>query len=122
MTKKTYAAKTHTNCPIDSFLKILMGPWTTYILWLMRSNGPQRFGQLKKQMPGISAKVLTQRLRMLEDAGILSRTQENTIPPKVTYALTARGKDLNRILDDIAAVAMKWDADEQKKKHGKKTA
>lgn len=115
MAKKN-TANTCTACPIDSFLKILMGPWTTYILWLVRSNGPQRFGQLKKQMPGISAKVLTQRLRMLEEADILSREQENTIPPKVTYSLTARGKELNRILDDIAKVAVKWSADEDKKR------
>ena len=45
----------HTACPMDSLLKLLMGPWTTYILWLLRSQGPQRFGELKAGMPGISS-------------------------------------------------------------------
>ena len=96
-------------CPMDGILRILMGPWTTYILWLVRSNGPQRFGQLKKQMPGISAKMLTERLRMLEETGIMNRHQENTIPPKVTYSLTERGTDLNKILDDLHKLSIKWD-------------
>ena len=47
----------HTACPMDSLLKLLMGPWTTYILWLLRSQGPQRYGELKAGMPGISSKV-----------------------------------------------------------------
>lgn len=96
-------------CPMDGILRILMGPWTTYILWQLRSNGPMRFGQLKKQMPTISAKMLTERLRMLEEAQILHREQENTIPPKVTYSLTERGSDLNRVLDDLKKLSDKWD-------------
>lgn len=96
-------------CPMDGLIRILMGPWTTYILWLLRSNGPQRFGQLKKQMPTISSKMLTERLRMLEDAQILHREQEATIPPKVTYSLTERGKDLNKVLDDLHKLSIKWD-------------
>ncbi|MDB5491185.1 MAG: Transcriptional regulator, HxlR family [Micavibrio sp.] len=96
-------------CPMDGLLRMLMGPWTTYILWLIRSNGPQRFGQLRKQMPTISAKMLTERLRMLEEVGILHREQEETIPPKVTYSMTERGHDLNKVLDDLAKLAVKWD-------------
>ena len=95
-------------CPMDSLLKILMGPWTTNILWLIHSTGPMRFGQLKKQMPGISAKMLTERLRMLEEVGILHREQESTIPPKVTYSLTERGHDLNKVLDGLHKLALKW--------------
>lgn len=96
-------------CPMDSLLKILMGPWTTNILWLIHSNGPTRFGQLKKRMPGISSKMLTERLRMLEEVGILHREQEATIPPKVTYSLTERGHDLNKVLDGLHSLALKWD-------------
>ena len=96
-------------CPMDGILRMLMGPWTTYILWLIRSGGPTRFGQLKKQMPTISSKMLTERLRMLESAGILHREQEATIPPKVTYSLTARGDDLNQFLDGLHELSIKWD-------------
>lgn len=95
-------------CPMHGLLKLLTGPWTTYILWLLREHGELRFGQLRKQMPNISAKVLTERLRMLEGAGIVLRTQENTIPPKVTYSFTQRGCELEELLDQINALAMKW--------------
>lgn len=86
-----------------------MGPWTTYILWLIRSNGEMRFGQLKKQMPGISAKMLTERLRMLEDYGVINREHEPTIPPKVTYSFTEKGTELNKVLDSLCKLAQKWD-------------
>jgi DNA-binding HxlR family transcriptional regulator len=95
-------------CPMDGLLKLLSGPWTTYILWLIRSNEELRFGQIKKQMPGISAKVLTERLKMLEEAGVISRHQENTIPPKVSYRFTKRGKELNKTLDSLNSLAQKW--------------
>ena len=95
-------------CPMDGLLTLLNGPWTTYILWLIRRHGTLRFGQLKKQMPAISAKVLTERLRMLEKSGILSRHQENTIPPKVTYRFTKRGHELEALLDQINALAQAW--------------
>jgi DNA-binding HxlR family transcriptional regulator len=95
-------------CPIHGLLTLLNGPWTTYILWMIRVKGEMRFGQLKKQMPAISAKVLTERLRMLEKAGIVSRRQEATIPPKVTYSFTARGRQLGALLDDINVLVLAW--------------
>ena len=95
-------------CPMHRLVSLLTGPWTTYILWLIRSKGSQRFGQLKKQMPQISAKVLTNRLRMLEAEKILNRHQEETIPPKVTYSLTKHGKQLDKLLDEINKLAQKW--------------
>lgn len=95
-------------CPLHGLMNLLSGTWTTYILWLLRQHNEMRFGQLKKQMPNISAKVLTERLRMLEEAGIISRHQENTIPPKVTYQFTKRGKKLETLLDQFNSLAKKW--------------
>jgi DNA-binding HxlR family transcriptional regulator len=95
-------------CPIHRLLNLLSGPWTTYILWLIKSNGPQRFGELKKKVPEISSKMLTERLRMLEKEGIVDRYQEDTIPPKVTYSFTKRGKELSKLLDEINHLARKW--------------
>jgi DNA-binding HxlR family transcriptional regulator len=88
-----------TGCPMDALLRLLMGPWTTYILYVLRSNGPTRFGELKRRVPGISAKVLTARLRMLEESEVLVRHYEPTIPPQVTYALSARGLELADVID-----------------------
>ncbi len=97
-----------TRCPMQGLLNLLSGPWTSYILWLIRAHGEMRFGQLKKQMPTISSKMLTERLRMLENAGILLRIQENTIPPKVTYCFTQRGHELEKLLDEINTLATTW--------------
>ena len=93
---------------MHKLINLLTGPWTTYILWIIRLKGEQRFGQLKKAMPQISSKVLTERLRMLEEEGILSRHHEETIPPKVTYSFTKRGKQLDKMLDEINKLAQKW--------------
>ncbi len=95
-------------CPMDGLLTLIAGPWTTYILWLIRRGGEMRFGEIKKQMPQISAKVLTERLRMLESAGVLERHQESTIPPKVSYQFTKRGRDLENLLDQINELAQAW--------------
>ena len=98
-------------CPMDTILRILMGPWTTYILWILRSEGPQRFGALKRKVAGISAKVLTERLRALEAAAIIERHYEPTIPPQVTYSLARRGRELSAALDELNRVALKWAAE-----------
>ncbi len=95
-------------CPMDSLLRLLMGPWTTYILWVLRGNGPTRFGELKRRVAGVSAKMLTERLRMLEDAGVVFRDYQPTVPPQVTYGLTARGEELRQVLDDLSGLARRW--------------
>ena len=99
-------------CPMDALLRLLMGPWTTYILWILRQNGPTRFGALKRQIPGISSKVLTERLRMLEFAGVIYRDHNPTIPPKVTYGLAERGEELGAVLSGLENIARRWQADE----------
>jgi len=95
-------------CPMDSLLRLLMGPWTTYILYVLRSNGPTRFGELKRRVAGVSAKVLTARLRMLEQSDVLERHYEPTIPPQVTYALSPRGRELADVIDRLGMIAKKW--------------
>jgi DNA-binding HxlR family transcriptional regulator len=95
---------------MDALLRLLMGPWTTYILWVLRSNGPTRFGELKRRVAGVSAKVLSERLRMLVEAGVVHRQFEATIPPQVTYSLTVRGEELREVLDRLNDVAVRWQA------------
>ena len=104
--------KSPIGCPMDSLLRVLMGPWTTYILYVLRTNGPTRFGELKRRVAGISAKVLTERLRMLVNADIIQRHYEPTIPPQVTYALAPRGRELADIIDRLDQVAKKWEAED----------
>lgn len=99
-------------CPVDAVLRLLMGPWTTYILYILRTQGPRRFGELKREVGGISAKVLTERLRMLEEARLVHRDYVATIPPQVTYSLAARGAELSPMLDALKDIAMRWQAED----------
>ncbi|PCJ36432.1 MAG: transcriptional regulator [Alphaproteobacteria bacterium] len=94
---------------MDALLHLIMGPWTTYLLWVLSQNGPLRFGVLKRQLPGISSRVLTQRLRMLETAGVIFRDHRPTIPPQVTYGLTQRGVELGDVLNGLEVIARRWD-------------
>ncbi|QBF31013.1 helix-turn-helix domain-containing protein [Thalassococcus sp. S3] len=92
-------------CPLDKVLRLLAGDWTSHILWVLSRNGPTRHGELRRLVEGISSKVLTDRLRMLETEGIVFREYEPTIPPKVTYGLTERGQKLDTALKSIEGVA-----------------
>jgi DNA-binding HxlR family transcriptional regulator len=98
-------------CPVEAFLKIIGQRWSSYILWVLESNGQMRFGELKRLVPNISQKVLTSKLRDLEKATLVSRTYEPTIPPTVTYELTNRGKELKYLLYVIGDTAYKWRED-----------
>lgn len=101
-------------CPLDSLLRVLAGPWTIYILCRLHNNGETRFGQIKRQMPGISSKMLTERLRSLEKAEIIFRHQASTSPLQVTYGLTTEGRELTTILDQINTLADRWQGQETK--------
>jgi len=107
------AQHTGASCPMDFILRILMGPWTTYVVYNLRTYGPQRFGELKRRVGNVSAKMLTERLRTLENAGLIRRDYEATIPPKVTYSLTDRGHELDQVLDKLAEIAIRWDAEDR---------
>ena len=110
------------SCPMDFILRMLMGPWTTYILYNLRSHGAQRFGELKRRVTGISAKMLTERLRSLEAAGLVRRDYEPTIPPKVTYALTPRGHELDGVMEMLAEIGMRWETEDAAQRADRKVA
>ncbi len=102
------AAKTPHACPFGELLEILARPWTMHILWVLSTNGPTRFGALRRQVEGISSRVLTERLRVLEQKGFVFRDYEPTIPPSVTYGITKRMKDISKVMGDLDALARKW--------------
>lgn len=107
--KKLTARIAEPKCsPLAILLSQLSGQWTLYILCILEANGSLRFGELRCKVDGISTKVLTERLRMLEDVGIVHRHHEPTIPPQVTYTLTARGKELSGALDHLCELASRW--------------
>ena len=79
-----------------------------HILWALSNKGPTRFGVLRRQIEGISARVLTERLRTLEGAGFVFRHYEQTIPPAVTYGITDRMKDIQKVLGQLESLSRKW--------------
>ena len=102
------SAKDPSPCAIGGLLELLTRPWTLHILWSLSANGPMRFGALRKNVAGISARVLTERLRTLEEARFVYRNYEQTIPPTVTYGITERMKDIEKVLAQLEALARKW--------------
>ena len=88
-----------------------------HILWSLSSNGPTRFGVLRKNIDGISPRVLTERLRTLEEAGFIFRHYEQTIPPTVTYGITERMKDIEKVLSQLESLARKWNGDSPSSAH-----
>ena len=93
---------------MDSILKLVTGQWTLYIIWILSLEGPKRFGELKRSVPGISAKVLTERLRHLEHYNLLIRDVKPTRPPEVTYSLSPRGNELIELLNPLYNLACQW--------------
>lgn len=105
---KAHGACAEHVCPIGGLLETLTRPWTLHILWTLSHNGPTRFGALRRSVAGISSRVLTERLRALEEKGFLNRDYKPTIPPEVTYGLTKRVKDIQKVLADLGRLAQKW--------------
>jgi len=95
-------------CAVKGLLELLARPWTMHILWTLGTDGPTRFGALRRRIGGISSRVLTERLRVLEQKGFVYRHYEPRIPPAVTYGLTQRVKDMERVLKDLDRLAEKW--------------
>ncbi|TCC21250.1 winged helix-turn-helix transcriptional regulator [Kribbella sindirgiensis] len=94
------------DCQARVAADLISGRWPMVVLYAL-ADGPARPGELRKQIGGISQKVLTETLRRLERNGLVGRTRYAEAPPRVEYSLTVAGKDLLvpiRALGDWAAV------------------
>jgi DNA-binding HxlR family transcriptional regulator len=92
------------HCPLEECMKLIGGAWTPNVIWSL-GESPKRFSDLKRELRGVSAKVLTARLRKLEKDGVLTRHVEPTSPPTVTYELTETGRELRPVIDAIVDVS-----------------
>ncbi|HET6555539.1 MAG TPA: helix-turn-helix domain-containing protein [Dyella sp.] len=99
-------------CPLSEVLGLLRGAWAPNVVWLL-SGEPRRFGELRHDLPRISARVLSARLRELESRGLVTRHVLDTSPPSAEYALTSLGRELLPAINALASVGRKlideWD-------------
>ncbi|MDN9009389.1 winged helix-turn-helix transcriptional regulator [Brevibacillus laterosporus] len=111
MIKKKY------NITVEATLEVIGGKWKCVILCHL-THGKKRTSELKRIMPGITQKMLTQQLRELEQDGIINRISYNQVPPKVEYELSEYGWSLKPILDSLCV----WGEKHLIKEYGDKFA
>ncbi len=93
-------------CPVATTVSIIGSKWKLLIIRNLLAR-PWRFNELKKDLEGISQKVLTDSLRSMEEDGIIIRTVYPEVPPRVEYALSELGESMRPILDAM----QKWGTD-----------
>lgn len=87
-------------CPMTLSHSLLSGKWKILILWYL-SNHTLRFSELKKKLPGITQKMLTNQLRSLEEDQLINRTVYPVVPPHVEYSLTDIGRQMLPLLETM---------------------
>jgi DNA-binding HxlR family transcriptional regulator len=88
----------HLACPAEATADLIAGRWKIVILWFL-FQGVQRFSDLRRAIPGITQKVLTQQLRHMEKNGLITRTVYAEVPPKVEYRMTPFGLSLKPVVE-----------------------
>jgi len=94
-------------CPVARTAKIISGKWTLLIIRDLAS-GVKRFNQLERSLVGISPKTLSERLRHLEEQGIILRQTFAEVPPRVEYSLSERGRDLIDVIECMRCYGKQW--------------
>src|SRR4030066_210911 len=86
------------NNPVELSLDVIGGKWKMPIIWRLK-DGSKRYGELRRSLPKVSHKMLTQQLRELEESEIITRKVYPEVPPKVEYSLTLLGKSVIPVID-----------------------
>ncbi len=100
-TKGSKRALASINCPVELAIRIIGGKWKPVIIWHLREN-KKRFGELKREIKGITVKMLAQQLRELEHDGLIQRKMYYEVPPRVEYSLTDLGRSLDPALKELS--------------------
>ena len=91
---------THANCPVATTLKLLSNKWKILIIRELL-NDTKRYGELKRNIEGISEKMLSQSLKEMENDKLIIRKVYAEVPPRVEYSLSEIGKTLKPIIDSM---------------------
>ncbi len=100
-TKGSKRALASINCPVELAIRIIGGKWKPVIIWHLRDN-KKRFGELKKEIKGITVKMLAQQLRELEADGLIQRKMYYEVPPRVEYSLNELGRSLAPAMKELS--------------------
>jgi len=106
-TTTTSPSLDNSTCPVARTAKIISGKWTLLIIRDLAS-GVKRFNQLERSLDGISPKTLSERLRHLEEEGIVHRQTFAEVPPRVEYSLSERGHDLIDVIECMRCYGKQW--------------
>ena len=87
-------------CPIERGMRVIGGKWKGSILWHLK-DGPMRFNELARQLGGASRKMVNQRLKEMEELGLVARTVLNERPIAVQYSITEFGESSLRVLEEL---------------------
>ncbi len=103
------AKPVNSDCPVSTAIEVIGGKWKVIILYQLRGK-TLRFGELKRLIPKITQKTLTQQLRDLEKDKLIKRTVYAEVPPRVEYTPTELAEQLNPALDLLCAWGSKYQA------------
>jgi DNA-binding HxlR family transcriptional regulator len=103
-------------CAVAACAELIGSKWTSLLVHDL-SEGPRRFTELEHACPGISPRTLSERLHMLEDAGIVLRSSFPESPPRVEYTLTDKGEALLPIIEQMRAFGRSWLIDDHDHEH-----
>lgn len=93
-------------CPLSQCMALLSGVWTADVIWYLR-EGERCFTELQTDLVGVSAKVLSSRLRKLQAEGVVERISRRTSPPTVWYVLTPLGQELFLALTTVVDIGQR---------------
>lgn len=103
-------------CSVELTLQVIGGKWKPIILFKLGQEGVMRFSEVKRSIPNITQKMLTQQLRELENDGLVHREVYPQVPPKVEYSLTDLGQSVMPIMGSLCewgAQYEQWHADQE---------
>lgn len=112
---KSSSCAKYDTCPMFLFHKLVSGKWKLLILWYL-SDGCLRFSELKKKLPDVTQKMLTNQLRSLEEDNLIIRKVYPVIPPHVEYSLSEMGEKMLPLLEDMYAYGIDYLSSENQRK------
>ena len=114
MSSGSKSRETGVYCPLEWVMNIISRRWTMLIIAVIGNHGSLRFNEILRLLPGISPKVLSDRLKELENAGLIERKVYPETPPRVEYKLTKDGVELRRRLTPL----LEWAVAKAKSQRG----